>query len=61
MKVRVFRECLTWHQETVVQDRHKVRVCICVVHLLTDEIKNLGGTFGIYMYLEDKEEETTDQ
>lgn len=44
-----------------MQDRHKVRVCICVVHLLTDEIKNLGGTFGIYMYLENKEEETTDQ
>lgn len=37
-----------------MQDRHKVRVCISVVHLLTDEIKNLGGTFGVYVYLQRK-------
>lgn len=41
---------LVWHEETVMQDRHKVRVCISVVHLLADEIKNLGGTFGVYVY-----------
>lgn len=45
---------LTWHEEAVMQDRHKVRVCVSVVHLLADEIKNLGGTFGVYMYLEEK-------
>lgn len=49
-----FKEPLTWHEETVMQDRHKVRVCVSVVHLLADEIKNLGGTFGVYMYLEEK-------
>lgn len=37
-----------------MQDRHKVRVCVSVVHLLADEIKNLGGTFGVYMYLVEK-------
>lgn len=37
-----------------MQHRHKVRVCVSVVHLLTDEIKNLGGTFGVYMHLEEK-------
>lgn len=35
-----------------MQDRHKVRVCVGVVHLLADEVKNLGGTFGVYMHLE---------
>lgn len=39
-----------------MQDRHKVRVCVSVVHLLADEIKNLGGTFGVYMCLEEKKE-----
>lgn len=34
-----------------MQDRHKVRVCISEVHLLADEIENLTGTFGVYMYL----------
>lgn len=38
------------HEEAVMQDRHKVWVCISVVHLLADEIKNLGGTFGVYVY-----------
>lgn len=47
-------ETLTWHKQTVMQDRHKVRVCISVVHLLADEIKNLRGTFGVYVYLERK-------
>jgi len=37
-----------------MQDRHKVRVCISVVYLLADEIKNLVGTLGVYMYLEEK-------
>lgn len=37
-----------------MQDRHKVRVCVSVVHPLADEIKNLGGTFGVYMYLVEK-------
>lgn len=37
-----------------MKDRHKVRICVSVVHLLSDEIKNLGGTFGVYMYLEQK-------
>lgn len=45
---------LTWHKETVMQDRHKVRVCISVVHLLAYKIKNLAGTLGVYMYLEEK-------
>lgn len=40
-----------------MQHRHKVRVCVSVVHLLADEIENLGGTFGVYMYLEEEEEE----
>lgn len=35
-----------------MQDRHKVRVGISMVHLLADEIKNLRGTFGVYMYLQ---------
>lgn len=38
-----------------MQDGHKVRVCISVVYLLPDEIKNLVSTFGVYMYLEEKE------
>lgn len=37
-----------------MQHRHKVRVCVSVVHLLADEIENLGGTFGVYMYLEEE-------
>lgn len=37
-----------------MQDRHKVRICISVAHLLPDEIKNLRGTFGVYMYLDKK-------
>lgn len=40
-----------------MKNRHKVRVCICVVHLLADEIKNLGGTFGIYVCLKEMEGE----
>lgn len=43
---------LTWHEEAVVQHRHKVRVCVSVVHLLADEVENLRGTFGVYVYLE---------
>lgn len=38
-----------------MQHRHKVRVCVSVVHLLADEVENLGGTFGVYMYLEEEE------
>lgn len=41
-----------------MQDRHKVRVCISVVHLLADEIKNLGGTFGVNMHLEQNESDS---
>ena len=37
-----------------MQHGHKVRVCVSVVHLLADEIKNLGGTFGVYMYLQEE-------
>lgn len=39
-----------------MQHRHKVRVCVSVVHLLADEIENLGGTFGVNMYLEEEKE-----
>lgn len=46
---------LTWHEETVVQHGHKVRVCVSVVHLLADEIKNLGGTLSVYVYLRKEE------
>lgn len=35
----------------MVQHRHKVRVCVSVVHLLADEIENLGGALSVYMYL----------
>lgn len=42
-----------------MQHWHKVRVCISVVHLLADEIKNLRGTFGIYMNLEEKRKDNS--
>lgn len=35
----------------MVQHRHKVRVCVSVVHLLADEIENLGGALSVYVYL----------
>lgn len=50
---------LTRHEETVVQHGHKVRVCVSVVHLLADEIKNLGGTLGVDVYLEEEENLST--
>lgn len=34
-----------------MQDGHKVRICISVADPLADEVKNLGGTFGVYMNL----------
>lgn len=39
-----------------MQHGHKVRVCISVVHLLADEIENLGGALSVYMYLKEEEE-----
>lgn len=42
---------LTRHEETVVQDGDKVRVCVSVVHLLPDEVKYLGSTFSVYVHL----------
>lgn len=38
-----------------MQHGHKVRVCVSVVHLLADEVKNLGGALSVYMYLEKEE------
>lgn len=35
-----------------MQHGHKVRICVSVVHLLADEVKNLGGALSVYMYLE---------
>lgn len=42
---------LTWHEQAVVQYGHKVRVCICMSHLLAYEVKHLACTFSVYMYL----------
>lgn len=38
---------LTRHLETVVQDRHKVRVCLGVCQPLPRQLKHLSRTFGV--------------
>lgn len=43
---------LTRHLETVVQDGHKVRVCLCVSKPLSRQLKHLSCTFGVYVNLQ---------
>lgn len=40
----------------MVQNGHKVRVCVCVSNLLAYEVKHLACTFSVYMYLEAEKE-----
>lgn len=50
-KRKTVGKMLTWHEQAVVQYGHKVRVCVCVGHLLAYEVKQLACTSSVYMYL----------